>query len=43
MKELASLDKENFQETYADLKFFEEKTGRKPNEMERKSVSLMTV
>ncbi|XP_045534425.1 5'-3' exoribonuclease 1 [Papilio machaon] len=36
MQELAKIDKEKFQDTYADLKFFEAKTGRRPNENERK-------
>ncbi|KAG7299899.1 hypothetical protein JYU34_016922 [Plutella xylostella] len=36
MQELAKLDKEKFQDTYADLKYFEAKTGRRPNANERK-------
>ncbi|XP_047526859.1 5'-3' exoribonuclease 1 isoform X3 [Vanessa atalanta] len=36
MQELAKIDKEKFQDTYADLKYFEAKTGRRPNAMERK-------
>ncbi|CAH2107035.1 unnamed protein product [Euphydryas editha] len=36
MQELAKIDKEKFQDTYADLKYFEAKTGRRPNEKERK-------
>ncbi|XP_052738346.1 5'-3' exoribonuclease 1 [Bicyclus anynana] len=36
MQELAKIDKEKFQDTYADLKYFEGKTGRRPNAMERK-------
>lgn len=38
MKELAKIDKEKFQDTYADLKYFEGKTGRRPNANERKEV-----
>lgn len=38
MQELAKLDKEKFQDTYADLKYFEAKTGRRPNAQERKQV-----
>ncbi|CAH0728977.1 unnamed protein product, partial [Brenthis ino] len=36
MQELAKIDKEKFQDTYADLKYFEAKTGRRPNALERK-------
>ncbi|CAG9784859.1 unnamed protein product [Diatraea saccharalis] len=36
MQELAKLDKEKFQDVYADLKYFEAKTGRRPNAQERK-------
>ncbi|CAG4976578.1 unnamed protein product [Colias eurytheme] len=36
MQELAKIDKEKFQDTYADLKYFEMKTGRRPNMLERK-------
>ncbi|XP_047520922.1 5'-3' exoribonuclease 1 isoform X3 [Pieris napi] len=36
MQELAKIDKEKFQDTYADLKYFEMKTGRRPNANERK-------
>ncbi|XP_045446077.1 5'-3' exoribonuclease 1 [Melitaea cinxia] len=36
MQELAKIDKEKFQDTYADLKYFEAKTGRRPNDKERK-------
>ncbi|KAG6460817.1 hypothetical protein O3G_MSEX012236 [Manduca sexta] len=36
MQELAKIDKEKFQDTYADLKYFEAKTGRRPNANERK-------
>ncbi|VVD04059.1 unnamed protein product [Leptidea sinapis] len=36
MQELAKIDKEKFQDTYADLKYFEGKTGRRPNDRERK-------
>lgn len=39
MQELAKIDKEKFQDTYADLKYFEMKTGRRPNANERKEVS----
>ena len=38
MQELAKIDKEKFQDTYADLKYFEAKTGRRPNALERKEV-----
>lgn len=43
MKALSEIDMENFQETYADLKYFEAKTGRRPNEKERTSVSVRLV
>ncbi|CAK1552844.1 unnamed protein product [Leptosia nina] len=36
MQELAKIDKEKFHDTYADLKYFEGKTGRRPNFNERK-------
>ncbi|XP_013136555.1 PREDICTED: 5'-3' exoribonuclease 1 [Papilio polytes] len=36
MQELAKIDKEKFHDTYTDLKFFEAKTGRRPNANERK-------
>nr|XP_032510846.1 5'-3' exoribonuclease 1-like [Danaus plexippus plexippus] len=36
MQELAKIDKEKFQDTYADLKYFEAKTGRRPNANERR-------
>ncbi|CAH0700170.1 unnamed protein product [Spodoptera exigua] len=36
MQELAKIDMEKFQDTYADLKYFEAKTGRRPNANERK-------
>ncbi|XP_061709907.1 5'-3' exoribonuclease 1 isoform X1 [Cydia pomonella] len=36
MQELAKIDKEKFQDTYADLKYFEGKTGRRPNTNERR-------
>ncbi|CAH2075536.1 unnamed protein product, partial [Iphiclides podalirius] len=36
MQELSKIDKEKFQDTYTDLKYFEAKTGRRPNAMERK-------
>ncbi|KAL0891892.1 hypothetical protein ABMA27_015146 [Loxostege sticticalis] len=36
MQELAKIDKEKFQDVYADLKYFEAKTGRRPNALERK-------
>lgn len=35
MEKLSRLDVEQFNEHYADLKFFESKTGRRPNESER--------
>ncbi|XP_012226430.1 5'-3' exoribonuclease 1 [Linepithema humile] len=35
MEKLSRLDLEQFNEHYADLKFFESKTGRRPNETER--------
>lgn len=35
MERLSRLDVEQFNEHYADLKFFETKTGRRPNESER--------
>lgn len=38
MQELAKIDKEKFQDVYADLKYFEAKTGRRPNALERKEV-----
>lgn len=38
MQELAKIDKEKFQDVYADLKYFEAKTGRRPNAQERKEV-----
>ncbi|XP_063821107.1 5'-3' exoribonuclease 1 [Ostrinia nubilalis] len=36
MQELAKIDKEKFNEVYVDLKYFEAKTGRRPNAQERK-------
>ncbi|XP_026751467.1 5'-3' exoribonuclease 1 isoform X2 [Galleria mellonella] len=36
MQELAKIDKEKFQDVYTDLKYFEGKTGRRPNAMERR-------
>lgn len=38
MQELAKIDMENFSGTYADLKYFEGKTGRRPNANERRVV-----
>lgn len=35
MEKLSRLDLEQFNEQYADLKYFESKTGRRPNESER--------
>ncbi|KAL6430823.1 hypothetical protein ACFW04_006974 [Cataglyphis niger] len=35
MEKLSRLDLEQFNEHYADLKYFESKTGRRPNETER--------
>ncbi|XP_071639281.1 5'-3' exoribonuclease 1 [Temnothorax longispinosus] len=35
MEKLSRLDVEQFNEHYADIKFFENKTGRRPNESER--------
>lgn len=35
MERLSRLDVEQFNEHYADIKFFESKTGRRPNETER--------
>jgi len=35
MEKLSRLDVEQFNEYYTDLKFFESKTGRRPNESER--------
>lgn len=35
MERLSRLDLKQFNEHYADLKYFESKTGRKPNETER--------
>lgn len=43
MEALSEIDMENFQETYADLKYFEAKTGRRPNERERTSVRTMVI
>lgn len=43
MQELAKIDKEKFQDTYADLKYFEAKTGRRPNAMERKEVYYFSI
>lgn len=40
MQELAKIDKEKFQDTYADLKYFEGKTGRRPNANERREVTF---
>lgn len=40
MATLCSIDMEQFSEQYADLKYFESKTGRRPNEKERTSVSV---
>lgn len=35
MEKLSRLDIKQFNEHYADLKYFESKTGRKPNETDR--------
>lgn len=40
MGALSEIDMENFAEQFADLKYFEAKTGRRPNETERTSVGL---
>lgn len=40
MKALATIEIDNFSEHYADLKYFESKTGRRPNNKERTSVSF---
>lgn len=37
MERLSRVDIEQFTEHYADLKYFESKTGRRPNETERHS------
>lgn len=37
MEKLSRVDIEQFAEHYADLKYFESKTGRRPNETERHS------
>lgn len=38
MQALAAIDLDHFEEQYADIKYFEMKTGRRPNENQRKSV-----
>lgn len=38
MERLSLFDVEQFEEVYADLKYFEAKTGRRPNETERLSL-----
>lgn len=38
MTALAAIDLDNFSEQYADLKYFQSKTGRRPNDKERTSV-----
>lgn len=38
MERLSQFDVEQFEEVYADLKYFEAKTGRRPNESERLSL-----
>ena len=43
LESLRSIDIENFTEHYADLKYFEAKTGRRPNDKERTSVSYCFV
>ncbi|GJQ70278.1 putative 5'-3' exoribonuclease [Trypoxylus dichotomus] len=40
MESLAAIDLDNFQEQYADIKYFEMKTGRRPNGKQRKSYKL---
>lgn len=40
MKALSEIDMEHFQGIYADMKYFETKTGRKYNDKERTSVSI---
>ncbi|KAK9681238.1 Xrn1 helical domain [Popillia japonica] len=40
MQTLASIDLDSFQEQYADIKYFEMKTGRRPNGKHRKSYKL---
>lgn len=42
MAALGEIDMEHFAEQYADLKYFEAKTGRRPNEKERTSVRFGT-
>lgn len=39
MESLSRIDIESFSDQYADLKYFEAKTGRRPNDQERTSVS----
>lgn len=41
MEELASVDTDHFTEQYADLKYFEAKTGRRMNETDKSPVSLL--
>lgn len=40
MEALATVDTDNFTEQYADLKYFESKTGRRLNERETTTVSF---
>lgn len=40
MVALAAIDKDNFNEQYADLKYFQSKTGRRPNGNERKCYKI---
>lgn len=40
MAALAAIDMEHFSGQYADLKYFQSKTGRRPNEKERTSVCI---
>lgn len=39
MAALGAVDMDHFSEQYADLKYFQSKTGRRPNGKERTSVS----
>lgn len=42
MTALAAIEIDNFSEHYADLKYFQSKTGRRPNMKERTSVSFIS-
>lgn len=41
MEKLAAFDLDKFKDKFADLKYFESKTGRRPNSKERPTVRII--